>query len=323
MIICKAASFHPSQVSLTRQEHKLSATLPIQAPQSNVKKKEFVVCYHQALKYNFKNYYQFVEAMEVNQILGASAFVLYNHSGHGVIRPFAMHYMRRGVLDFYNWPLRDSLLNNTFNYAQNAIINDCLYRYMHQVKYLIFVDFDEVLVPHKHKKWQEMLSHIKCQRWSTVIAKNTFFRLDYSPDTRYSKNEDWKPFHLNTLSKTLRDNYTWPCSKRSKYVAIPEEVIIAGVHSAHQTVGPQCCVSEDLALLHHYRFWNKKFPTYIAWRKRMIEAGTKDIAKIAVRDRTMHRFQDKIFQRVAEVHRLVNQSAQLALEAELLVPWWR
>ena len=109
------------------------------------------ICAHGSLRNNFSNSKLLIEWFETYLILGANKFAVYNHSGSVFLKPVIEHYVQQGVLDFYD--IATPLEVKSLRQGQMVIIQDCIYRYMYDTKYLALIDFDEFFYPsekHKH-----------------------------------------------------------------------------------------------------------------------------------------------------------------------------
>ncbi len=103
---------------------------------------------------NFSDAQALAELFEINRILGAEHFTVYTHSITDSLSKVLKEYIREGVAEVVDWkmPILSDRQSIRY-YGQLVAMHDCLYRNMHTVKYLIFNDVDEVVVPRQHKNW--------------------------------------------------------------------------------------------------------------------------------------------------------------------------
>ena len=123
-------------------------------------------------------YLLFSQAIETDRILGADKFTLYLHSASPEVLAIIRHYVTSGVMEAIEWrlPFTDASLVHYF--GQLAAINDCLYSYQYTSRYVVFHDFDELLLPRMHDTWNEMLEAIQLQvshSWLGCLCRWLFF----------------------------------------------------------------------------------------------------------------------------------------------------
>jgi len=103
-----------------------------------------------------------VEWIEAYRMFGVERFNLYdgNLTNSETIRVLK-HYAERGLVDFRNLPA------STDDYSEHGIrlgsptsLNDCMMRNMYSTRFVVVVDFDEIIVPRMHSNYSAMLAHI-------------------------------------------------------------------------------------------------------------------------------------------------------------------
>ena len=116
--------------------------------------KEFGVCVHSPL-FNMNDYEFVAGFVETNRILGTKWFTFYVSSASHLVLKLLETYQADGLVDVVkNWGTN---LPNARYYGQDLSVQDCLYRNMHKVKYLVYTDLDEHIFPMKHPSWHEMM----------------------------------------------------------------------------------------------------------------------------------------------------------------------
>lgn len=122
-----------------------------------------------------------VEWVELNRILGADKFVVYDHSS-AVNVQVLKYYSEVGIIDVVKWR-PEMRINEThfksipvYYRAQTASLNDCLYRSKSVSKFMVNVDLDEVIIPHqKHAiTWTDMISVLESNK-AAYIFRSTYF----------------------------------------------------------------------------------------------------------------------------------------------------
>ena len=289
------------------------AVLPVTDNSGAKLRSNFTVCLHKAFIHGYDNVAQFVEWVEVNRILGADRFLVYNFTGNPVLLPYIEHYVRTGVVEFHQWPVHDFEDRIPGYMGQVALINDCIFRSMYDTRYLLLVDVDEFVVPQTHSSWPKLLTAAvtPCATEPDTLVQNTFFLRQHPADGSYTRNQTLVKLKLDTLSLMHRVNFTFPCSIRTKLIVQPKLVTLAAVHYAVDLVNGRepssCCMPQSLVRLHHYRKWHKSVNH--SWHDEFFNAiPYHPYFENVVEDRRMDAFSARISGEVANVYNEVNQT---------------
>jgi hypothetical protein len=135
------------------------------------------------------------------------------------------------------------------------------------VKYLVYTDLDEFIVPRKSLGWADMMKKIENFKYGTYLFRHSFFFenvydtvLDSlhvgASQTEFTCNASYRVELPKFLTSVIRSRKVQPPKKRSKYILRPLYKSIIGVHEIFEHVGNQIetyVVPPDYALLHHYR----------------------------------------------------------------------
>ncbi|XP_044058296.1 uncharacterized protein LOC122878874 isoform X2 [Siniperca chuatsi] len=116
----------------------------------------FTVCF--STMYNFKNVLQLVQSLEMMQLLGVNRVVIYKTSCNDDTQRILDYYTRKGLVEVIPWSMSRFLrvsdgwkpnLNpgDIHYYGQIPALNDCIYRYMYQSRYVALHDTDELILP--------------------------------------------------------------------------------------------------------------------------------------------------------------------------------
>lgn len=154
--------------------------------------------------------------------------------------------------------------NNAGHYGQTLSINECVYRNMHRVKYLVYTDLDEFIVPKISLRWGDMMERIESSQYGTYIFRNAFFVNDdiisalktIERETYLTCNETHHVKFPRFLTHITRSNKIYDQHRRSKYIVKPLCVSIVGVHRIFKHSEDHIktyVVSPRDALLHHVR----------------------------------------------------------------------
>ncbi|CAL1533251.1 unnamed protein product, partial [Lymnaea stagnalis] len=232
--------------------------------------RNFTVC-HAAL-FNFNNPKQIINSFEINRVLGAQHFYVYNLSVSNTTDAVLRHYQRLGLLTVMPWRLPAS---GVWYHGQLLAINDCVYRNRHASQFVVIHDTDEYIIPEVHGSWAEVLraaeddyfkNGTKARNIKNVgsfIFQSSFYyntsdKLWGSIKRDASMTADEEAFLTKhgvfPFIHTLRDGNIFNLFERSKAIVRPESVIQAGIHSVdvQRASAGTAVVSRSLAALHHY-----------------------------------------------------------------------
>ena len=297
--ICRLERKHgiPEAVALVQKKcQKPDNVLPVQRKPffSPLAKKPYVVCVT-PLNLHFNDYHKLVEFIEVNRVFGASGFTFYNQNSSALVQEVLNSYVMGGLVDVINWTVPvhvdtwpPSSVVEVHYFAQAAALNDCLYRNRHFYKYGVFIDLDEIIVPHKHTTWTELIQAVPARSpqnltIASYIFRNTFFFANWPDDEDASRDQNIRKSKITTLLKVQRENRIYPGFSRSKYIVDLDKAVVVLAHYVDEFVhgAVSQTISPELGLLHHYR-------------------ATMEIRpQKAVKDTTMHRFKQEIIRRIS------------------------
>ena len=135
-------------------------------------------------------------------------------------------------------------------YGELLIMHDCLYRHMNRVKYVAFVDMDELILPLKHSNWSDMMTVLDTNpKRSAFVFLNTYFGSNPSRAnvSKPCEKMDIPIYFKWTRRYACRLNY----GRRSKYMTKPRLVNDLDVHEVHAYHSYN--VPFDIGRLAHYR----------------------------------------------------------------------
>ena len=158
------------------------------------RKNNFTVCVT-PINNHYNDKHRFIEMIEMNRILGADMFILYNYSIGNDVTSMIRTYNKHGKIKILvkNWHLPENskgisldIHENWIHYVgQLAALNDCLYLTKSTSVYTVFTDLDEFVVPNtRYENWIRMLSHLnkytRLQNYiGAYIFRNVFFPTQY------------------------------------------------------------------------------------------------------------------------------------------------
>ncbi|CAH1794240.1 unnamed protein product [Owenia fusiformis] len=260
--------------------------LPVHNNEFNIglTKGEFGLCV-KPLHYEYTKYLQFVEFIELQQILGVEHFTFYLNTVSENMTKILTYYEKKGIIDVLPWKIDIKSQKEVRTENMFAALNDCLLRYRYRFKYVLMIDLDEYIIPYEHNTLNSMMSDIHLShRDASFIFRNGFFYLQHPDDMTIPDNPP-----LSTLRKTTRLIKLHPHNQRSKYIVDPLGVAEVGNHFvwSHISGYTTKLVSDKIAFTHHYR---------------ICEFGGDDCVKLPhTTDRRAHYFASKLLPRVKQV----------------------
>ena len=192
---------------------------------------------------------QFIEWVELNRILGAGHFIVYNHSVGKELNYVLQMYEETGLVEVVQWDV-PFLEHEIQYYGQNAALNDCLLRSRLKSRYLVNEDMDEFIIPQeKHVyTWNQLLElYPKHSSYSFI---SSFYPVEYHSHINQTNENVFT--QLVTLTSAQRG--TKFHEDKTKYIARTDTVLIIVVHYAMVFKwGGQTNIPPAIGFLHHYR----------------------------------------------------------------------
>ncbi|XP_022236008.1 uncharacterized protein LOC111083656 [Limulus polyphemus] len=284
--LSKGLSTLPERVSIISSENaEITNWLVVHNNKKDSTSSQGIAVCVKPMHYSYNKLLNFIEFIELNRIFGAQHFVLYNNTiGHDVACVMRQ-YMANGMMTVLPWKLDLVSQKEIRTEGLFAALNDCLYRTMYRFRFVLMIDFDEFIVPHKSESLIEMLGFLinkKPAKTGAYSFQNSFFYLQWPKDPKSSS----LPLHLVTLERTMRKLKFHPHKQRSKCIVLPERVVEMGNHFVWEFLPGRAMVDipSSIGFLHHYR---------------ICEFGGNDcINTTSVVDRRIYRWKDQLVQAV-------------------------
>ncbi|XP_029028365.3 uncharacterized protein LOC114868716 [Betta splendens] len=126
----------------------------------------FTVCF--SVMFEFTNVLQLVQSLEMLRLLGVSRVVVYVSSCSRQTWALLNHYTQTGLVEVIPWSWSRYLNvsrgfipsqhpGDIHYFGQIPALNDCVYRYMYQSRYVALQDVDELILPQTVDSWSELL----------------------------------------------------------------------------------------------------------------------------------------------------------------------
>ncbi|XP_013788844.2 beta-1,4-galactosyltransferase galt-1-like [Limulus polyphemus] len=284
--LSKALPSVPERVSIITSENaEITNWLVVHNNKQNVTSPHGIAVCVKPVHYDYNKLLSFIEFIELNKIFGVEHFILYNDTIGRDVACVMRQYMANGIMSVLPWKLDMVSQKEIRTEGLFAALNDCLYRTMYRFRFVLMIDFDEFIVPHKSDSLTEMLEVVaknKPLKTGAYSFQNSFFYLQWPSDAKSRS----LPLRLITLEKTVRKLKFHPHKQRSKCIVLPERVVEMGNHFVWEFLPGRAManVHSDIGFLHHYR---------------ICEFGGNDCINTTSRvDRRIYRWKDQLVQAV-------------------------
>ncbi|KAF7662210.1 hypothetical protein LDENG_00242500 [Lucifuga dentata] len=145
-------------------------------------------------------------------------------------------------------------------YGQIPALNDCLYRYMYQTKYMGLHDKDELILPRLKDSWKELLPVLekvygadRCYMFENNVFPNTIVLPPPNSQTPQHLNSRWQGVSgVNILDHLFHEptNNKWA---NFKTIVNPRAVITPTVHGVLHSQNGCASVNRNIARMYHTR----------------------------------------------------------------------
>lgn len=157
--------------------------------------------------YNIRNYKQVLEVIEISKLYGVEHIVIYVSSSTLFIKSILFYYLKSKYVELIPFCL-NSEIKFVHQKGQIEKINDLLYRYMYNTKYIIFNDIDEIILPIKTNNYMQFFSNIDNHSSDMYLFKSKLFPYyskDYKSIINYKDcciiKNGWEKFIVGKLYK--------------------------------------------------------------------------------------------------------------------------
>lgn len=229
------------------------------------------------------------EWIEAYSLFGVTQINIYNASLDSSLDRIIEHYVQREIVVLRQLPPSvDDYSEEGIRLSSPTSLNDCMMRNMYSNRFVVVVDFDEIIVPRNHSRYSELIAFVdaslnRTESHHTYSFRNAYFFL-YFPD------DGTQPEYLRTMRKRHRA----PPSEflfGAKSFVDPRRCLSVFNHYCwvkFPGLGTPVDVPYSLGLVHHYRY---KCPLSTE------ECQSYDAKKVS--DDTMLRFKSALDSRVS------------------------
>lgn len=192
-----------------------------------------------------------VQYFELNRLLGADHFVIYNHTLKSPVNNAIINYYKEmGLAEVLSWNLPGDMKHpkDIWYYAQVAMLSDCMMRNRGVSRYVVTTDLDEYIIPLKGTQWKDILAN------EPVSCEYSFKSLAFNEETMTKAGD---LFSLSSQVRLTRARDVIDNRYRTKYIVDPVCVETPGIHftmniSAPNGVDAVRNVSTSEGLVYHY-----------------------------------------------------------------------
>ncbi|XP_038140762.1 uncharacterized protein LOC119783355 isoform X2 [Cyprinodon tularosa] len=241
-----------------------------QKAQSNSFPYNFTTCF--SAMYNFTNVLQLVQTLEMLQLLGVNRVVIYKTNCSTEVQRVLEYYSGKGLVEVIPWSMSKYLKvsrrafydrdpADIHYFAQIPALNDCLYRYMYQSKYMALHDPDELILPQSVNSWLELLPMLEkkhgadsCYNFETHVIPSNFVKPPPEPVTLPPQDLWQKISGENILTHLYREPFH-PFWGRQNYKIIinPRAVFELTVHGVLKSKKSCAWVDSNIARIYHIK----------------------------------------------------------------------
>ncbi|XP_026225108.1 uncharacterized protein LOC113168266 isoform X2 [Anabas testudineus] len=229
----------------------------------------FTVCL--SSMYDFTNVLQLVQSFEMLQFLGVDRVVIYLTRCSRETQNILDYYIKKGLVEVIPWswskylkvsqgfmPFKDP--GDLHYYGQIPALNDCVYRYMYQSRYVALHDIDELILPQSVSSWLELLPILE-KKYGVdkgYMFENNVFPITKhppSPQTLPSQTPSWQNV---TGVNILAHLYSEPIIAETHYsnfkiIVNPRAVFTPSVHGLLKSQHGCSWVDRNIARMYHTR----------------------------------------------------------------------
>ncbi|OCT66996.1 beta-1,4-galactosyltransferase galt-1 [Xenopus laevis] len=227
---------------------------------------KFTVCFS-AMFGNYSNVLQFIQTIEMYKILGAQKVMIYLNNCSRQMEEVLQYYTKEGMVEVIPWQIQQYLKpskrwrypNNITEigyYGQLSTLNDCIYRNMYSSKFVVLNDQDEIILPFKHRTWDNMMESLQRENPDVGIFlfENHIFPQTEVSDGNFTNTSSWNEVPgFNILQFIHREPDRPNKFNARKMIVDPRAVIQTSVHSTLKQYRNSIYVPLETALVYHCR----------------------------------------------------------------------
>ena len=207
------------------------------------RRREFTVCVPPLV--GDVPYLHVIEFMELSRLLGASHVMFYDEEASFDTLSTIGYYVKRKRATLMSWKVPEHASDAVRRHSRRLAATECLYRNMAISKYVVFMDINEYIVPHKWTNWHDMLQELE----TTKSCAYRFVGVFFDPRRQQDRPDDALPAFTDTWRTTvsiLRHSRTIVKSLMMFDTFVSEAIVPRYSHFVVRNLG------NPVALVHHY-----------------------------------------------------------------------
>jgi len=172
------------------------------------------------------------------------------------------HYAKSGLVDLRHLPPSvDDYSEEGIRLSSPTSLNDCMMRNMYSTRFIVVVDFDEIIVPRKHSSYSTMLAHIDRTLGLNISYHTYSFRNAYF--FTFHPEDETQPPYLRTQRLRRRSPPNVYLFGTKSFVD-PRRclsvfnhycwILFGGSEVGLPPLGTSVDVDVEIGLNHHYRY---------------------------------------------------------------------
>ncbi|NP_001089439.1 uncharacterized protein LOC734489 [Xenopus laevis] len=216
---------------------------------------------------NYSNVLQFIQTIEMYKILGAQKVMVYLNNCSRQMEEVLQYYTKEGTVEVIPWHIQRYLkMSNSWlypnddteigYYGQMSTLNDCIYRNMYSSKFVVLNDQDEIILPFKHRTWDNMMESLQRENPDVGIFlfENHIFPQTAVSDGNFTNTSSWNGVPgFNLLQFIHREPDRPDHFNARKMIVDPRAVVQTSVHSTLKQYRNSKYVPLETALVYHCR----------------------------------------------------------------------
>ncbi|XP_038548456.1 uncharacterized protein LOC119882487 [Micropterus salmoides] len=256
----------------------------------------FTVCL--STMFDFTNVLQLVQSLEMMQLLGVDRVAIYKTSCSPETQHILDYYTHKGLVEVIPWPL-SRFLNvsrgwlpqhgpgDLHYFGQIAALNDCVYRYMYQSRYVALQDMDELILPQTVDSWTALLPLLEnkygadlCYLFENNVFPNTIKLPPPTSQTLPQQSPSWQNVPgVNILAHLYQEP---PLYGNTKIIVNPRAVFSTSVHELLISQKGCTLVDRNIARMYHTRaaIQTELKPDQLIYDDRLLSYSTRLIQTV-------------------------------------------
>ncbi|KAM9842077.1 uncharacterized protein ACBR49_013551 [Aulostomus maculatus] len=243
--------------------------LPIRNRKTNEDKSlqfNFTVCIS-CMFGEYNNVLQTAQTLEMYRLLGVDRVVIYKTSCGVELERVLQSYVQEGFVELVPWPI-DKHLTPSYGwlfsssggdlhyFGQLTTLNECMYRYMEQSRFVLLNDLDEIIMPYQHNNLMSLMNELQQQNPNTgefLIENHIFPRTHFEPSGKFHLPQ-WKGVPgVNILDHIYKEEPDRKIYHPYKMIIQPRLVEQTSVHEVLKNLGKQYKVPPEICRIIHVR----------------------------------------------------------------------